>query len=212
MSAAIALERDDASWRRAHEELVRLAAARAGLDFEEGRGLLRAQRSGAHVRLGFASFNEYAERLFGYGPRLTQDKLRVAEALEELPETARELQTGAISFSHARELTRVALPSTEKEWLEAARGRTVREVEHLVSGHRPGSLPDDVPDSRLKRHVVRLELSGEVYATFREAIAKVRRDAGEPLDEDAAILLLCGQALEGTRDPGRASYQVALTV
>jgi hypothetical protein len=108
------------SWRRAHEELVRLAEKRAGLDFEEGRWLLRAFRSGAHVRLGYGSFNEYAERLFGYGSRLTQEKLRVAEALEALPETARELQSGHVSFSAVRELTRVATPSTEREWLEAA--------------------------------------------------------------------------------------------
>ncbi|HEX5099441.1 MAG TPA: hypothetical protein VFV94_08065, partial [Polyangiaceae bacterium] len=184
----------------------------AGLDFEEGCALLTALRTGAHVRLGFGSFREYTERLFGYGPKLTQDKLRVAEALEEPPETAGELQAGAINFSVAREVTRVAIPSTEKEWLEAARGRTVREVEQLVSGHRPGNLPDDVPDFRLKRHVLRLELSGEVVATFREAMAKVRRDAGEPLDEDAAFLLLCRQALDGNRDPRRSSYQIALTV
>src|SRR6187399_1179299 len=131
MSAAIVLEGDDASWRQAHEALVRLATERAGLDCDEGRALLRARRSGAHVRLGFASFLEYTERLFGYGPRLTQEKLRVAEALEEVPETARALQTGAISFSHARELTRVATPATEKAWLEATRGKTVREVERL---------------------------------------------------------------------------------
>jgi hypothetical protein len=43
-------------------------------------------------------------------------------------------------------------------------------------------------------------------------MAKIRRDAGEPLDEDAAFLLLCRQALEGKRDAGRASYQIALTV
>src|SRR6187399_1896235 len=200
------------SWQRAHEELVRLAEKRAGLDFEEGRWLLRAFRSAVHVRLGYGAFNEYTERLFGYGPRLNQEKLRVAEALEELPETARDLQTGAVSFSLARELTRVATPSTEQEWLEAARGRSVREVEHLVSGHRPGSLPDDVPDSRLKHHGLRLDLSGEVFATFREAMAKIRRDAGESLDDDAAILLLCRQALEGPKDPGRSSYQIALTV
>ena len=174
--------------------------------------LLQAHRAGAHLRLGYASFLEYTERLFGYGPRLTQEKLRVAEVLEELPEIARDLQTGAVSFSLARELTRVATPCTEQQWLEAARGRTVREVEHLVSGHRPGSLPDDVPDPGLKRHVLRLDLSGEVFATFREAMAKIRRDAGEALDDDAAILLLCRQALEGPKDPGRSSYQIALTV
>ena len=211
-SAAIVVQREDASWLQTHEELVRLATERAGLDFEEGRWLLRAHREGIHARIGYAAFYEYTEHLFGYGPRLTQEKLRVAAALEELPETAGKLQTGAISFSHARELTRVATPSTEKEWLEATRGRTVREVERLVSGHRPGSLPDDVPDSDLKRHVLRLELAGEVMATFREAMAKMRRDAGESLDDDEAMLLLCRIALEGSKDPGRANHQVALTV
>jgi len=212
MASAIVMRLEDASWQTAHEALVRLAAEQAGLDFEKGRWLLLAHRAGTHVRLGYASFHEYTERLFGYGPRLSQEKLRVAEALEELPETARDLQTGAICFSLARELTRVATPSTEREWLEAARGRTVREVEHLVAGHRPGSLPDDVSDPDLERHVLRLELSGAVLATFREAMAKIRRDAGEPLDDDAAILLLCRQALEGPKDPGRSSYQIALTV
>jgi hypothetical protein len=120
-------------WLRAHEELVRLARKRAGHDFEEGRWLLLAFRAGAHVRLGYGSFNEYAERLFGYGPRLTQDKLRVAETLEELPDIARELEHGAVTFSAARELTRVATAATEKEWLAAAKGRTVRELEQLVS-------------------------------------------------------------------------------
>jgi hypothetical protein len=59
--------------------------------------------------------------------------------------------------------------------------------------------------------VLRLDLSGEVFATFREAMAKIRRDAGEALDDDAAILLLCRQALEGPKDPG-SSYQIAITV
>jgi HAMP domain-containing protein len=200
------------SWQRAHEELVRLAKKRAGLDVEEGRWLLRGFRAGAHVRLGYGSFNEYVERLFGYGPRLTQEKLRVAEMLEELPDTARELQAGTITFSAVRELTRAATPATEQEWLAAAKGRTVREIEQLVSGHRPGSRPDDAPDVSAKRHVLRLEVSGEVLATFREARAKIRRDAGDALDEDAAVLLLCRQVLEGPRDAGRSSYQVALTV
>ena len=119
---------------------------------------------------------------------------------------------GSISFSAARELTRVAIPSTEREWLEAARNRTVRDVEQLVSGHRPGSRPDDAPSAEAKRHVLRFEVSGETLATFREAMAKIRREAGESLDEDAALLLLSRHVLAAVRDEGRSSYQVALTV
>jgi hypothetical protein len=151
------------------------------------------------------------ERIFGYAPRLTLEKLRVAEALEELPATARELETGRVCFSAVRELTRVATRFTEEEWLAASRGRTVREVERLVSGHRPGSRPEDPRDPGAMRHVVRLELSPEGLATLREAMAKVRRDAGGPLDDDATILLMARQILEGPRAEGRASYQVAMT-
>ena len=215
------------AWLHAHEELVKLARKRAGLDFEEGRWLPCAFRGDAHARLGFGSFAEYVERLFGYSPRLTREKLRVAEALEGLPITSEELRCGKISFSAVRELTRVATPETEGEWLNAARGKTVREVEELVSGQRPGALPGDMPDSGARRHVLRFDVSAEVLATFREAMTKIRRDAGEALDDDAALLLLArhvlGAGRDGAdrdgadrdgagRDAGRSNYQVAVTI
>jgi hypothetical protein len=199
-------------WQAAHDALVRLARTRAGLDLEEGRWLLATQRARAHERLGYGSFLEYVERLFGYAPRLTQDKLRVAKALETLPQLARALSDGSASWSCARELTRVATPDTEHAWLERARGRTVREVEKLVAGRRSGSLPNDSAEPGLQRHVLRFEVSGEVMATFREAMAKVRRDAGGPLDDDSALLLVARHVLAGPVDEGRASYQVELAV
>src|SRR5512138_2611593 len=143
-----------ASWQQAHEALVRLAKARAGLDFDEGKRLLEALRARAHERLGFGSFVEYIERLFGYAPRLTHDKLRVAEALEELPELGKALRQGQASWSCVRELSRVATRETEHAWLEAARGRTVREVERRVSGHQRGSLPSDPTNPQAERHVL----------------------------------------------------------
>jgi hypothetical protein len=45
---------------------------------DEGRWLLVAVRTAAHLHLGFGSFSEYVERSFGYKPRSTQEKLRVA--------------------------------------------------------------------------------------------------------------------------------------
>src|SRR6185436_7827506 len=78
-------------WIRAHEELSRLAKKRAAADAVEGRSLLRALRAGTHVHLGFGGFSEYVETLFGYKPRSTEEKLRVAEALESLPESERAL-------------------------------------------------------------------------------------------------------------------------
>ena len=66
-------KRAEVDWQEAHAALVRLARSRAGLDFDEGVWLLAALRSEAHVRLGYGSFVEYTERIFGYAPRLTQE-------------------------------------------------------------------------------------------------------------------------------------------
>jgi hypothetical protein len=60
--------------------------------------------------------------------------------------------------------------------------------------------------------VLRFELSAETFATFREAMAKLRRDTGSRLDDDAALLLLARQTLGGPTEPGRANYQIALSV
>lgn len=199
-------------WEHAHQMLVGFARTRAGLDLEEGRWLLAASRERVDRRLGFASFVEYVERLFGYASRLTHEKLRVAEALEQLPELAEALAKAEITWSSVRELTRVATPSTEKDWLEATRGRTVRDVERLVSGRTRGSLPSDPADESLRRHVLRFEVSSEVLATFRDATAKLRRDAGGAIDDDAVLLLMARHVLEGPVDEGRASYQVELSV
>jgi hypothetical protein len=201
-----------AEWQRAHDELLRLARSHAGLDFDEGQWLVRAHRSGVHARLGFGSFGEYVGRLFGYGARLVQEKLRVAEALERLPELAEALKQGGVCWSALRELTRVATPETQTAWLAAATGRTVRQLEKLVSGLAPGSRPGDLADSKDVRHVLRFEVAGEVLACVREALMKLRRDAGEALDDEAALLLMARAVLEGPRDEGRASYQIALTV
>lgn len=198
------------AWQVAHEALTRLARARAGLDFEEGQKLRAAQQARVHERLGYGSFVEYIERLFGYSPRLTLEKLRVAEALGNLPQLAEALRQGSASWSSLRELTRVATRETEHAWLEASRGRTVREFEKLVSGRQPGDLPESTKDWRVERHVLRFDVSGEVLAIFREALARLRRDAGAPLDDDAALLQMARQVLQGPSDEGRASYQIAI--
>ncbi|RYZ03966.1 MAG: HNH endonuclease [Myxococcales bacterium] len=165
-----------------------------------------------HQHFGYGSFVQYVERLLGYAPRVTHDKVRVAEALQALPQLSRELQEGTVNYSQARELTRVATPQTEKSWLKHARGRTAREVEKLVSGRLPGSLPDGPVEPAQQRHVLRFDVSGETLASFREAATKLQRDAGEHLTDDDLLLLLARQVLGGPADDGRASYQIALDV
>ncbi len=73
-----------------------------------------------------------------------REKVRVARALEELPETSAWLGLGRISFSQARALTRVATPEDEGELLEATSGMTTAQIERLVRGWRMRSAADAV--------------------------------------------------------------------
>ncbi len=209
---AIATSNAQDDWMQAHAELSRLAKQRAVADAEEGHWLLCALRSSAHVFQGFGSFAEYVERLFGYSARSTQEKLRVAEALEELPATHDALRSGELNWSAVRELTRVAVPETEREWLEVAAGKTVHQLEALVSGKQPGDLPATPARPEVTRHVLRFEVAAETLALFREAMLRLRRDAGTSLDDDAALMMMARHVLGGPCDDGRSSYQIALNV
>lgn len=180
-------------------------------DAEEARWILVAARARTDRRLGFASFSEYLERLFGYSLRRAREKLRVAQALEVLPETMAALAAGAIHWSCARELTRVAIAETEHAWLEAARGASMREVEELVSGHAPGDLPGDPRDPKAELHTIHARVSAETMAMWREAISFVRKASDGTLSEDEIIQQIARAALGGPKDDGRASYQIVLT-
>ena len=63
-----------------------------------------------------------------------------------------------------------------------------------------------------KRHVLRIEVSADTYATYREAIAHLQREAGGGLDEEAALLTMARDVLGGPKDEGRASYQISMNV
>ena len=213
-------------WKIAHETLSRLARERAAADAMEGHWLLRARRAQAHVHLGFGSFVSYVEQLFGYTPRSILEKLRVAEALEHLPVSRAALEQGRLGWCALRELTRVAVRETEEAWLQAARGKTVRQLEQLVAGKRPGDAPSAPADPRAMRYVLRFEVTAETYALFREALLELRRRNASCFEDDAALLemarcilgspALGGPALGGPvlagRDEGRSSYQIALSV
>jgi hypothetical protein len=198
-------------WALAHEALSKLRLKRATLDAEEGTWLLRAYRAATHVYFGYASFGEYIERLFGLSRRATEEKLRVAGALEGLPELAEALRSGKLNWSVVRELSRVAVPETEHEWMLAARGKTARQVERMVSGLAPGDRPAARRRPEFVRHILRFEVGAETLGTFREAIKELQKRSGHRLDDDAALLLMAREILGGPGDAGRASYQVVVT-
>jgi hypothetical protein len=199
-----------ARWVTAHEELCELSRRRGELEWLEGAALLRALRANVHRHLGFGSFAEYVERLFGYGRRAVDDKVRTALALEELPVLSQALRDGALTASAVREVARVATRDNEREWLEVTKGRTVHQIERMVSGRSRGDRPTDPAGAPARRHVLRFEVSAETLAHVREVFAELRGRSAESLDDDAVLLLMAREVLAGPADDGRASYQVAI--
>src|SRR5687767_11218319 len=115
-------------WEGIHRELVDLAAARARHEHLLAKTLLRALDAEVWKALGFASFVEYAERVVGLTPRQTEERVRVARELLELPRLDEAFGNGAIHFSALREVTRIATAETEIDWIEAVKGKSVGEV------------------------------------------------------------------------------------
>src|SRR5690606_34541827 len=165
-------------WQEIHATLTRLARTRAEQDYEIGCWLLAAQRARVAERLVYASVFEYGERLFGFSRRMVGERLRVARALEELPVMAAALRESEVCWSAAREMTRVATPATERAWIAAAAGRTVREIEAMVAERARGDGPDDPPCPDPEAwHVLRYEVRGATKALLRDAQAAIVREA-----------------------------------
>ena len=203
-------------WREVDRTLQALAKQRAALDVEEARWLRAAQRLQIWREIGCVSLLDYMERRLGYGPRAAQERLRVAGALEQLPALELALENGELPFTGVRELTRVMTPETQEQWLEAAKDKSVHEIEQMVAGHKKGDLPEDPPDPEIVTRVLRYEVRGPTSALERQARAALEKQHGMRLSDDEFMAALFGLALganeNAKEDTRRARYQIATTL
>jgi hypothetical protein len=72
----------------------------------------------------------------GLNLNAAREKIRVAHALESLPQISAAFARGQLSYSMARAITRVADAATESYFLSVASHGTVHHVEKLVRGYR----------------------------------------------------------------------------
>jgi hypothetical protein len=205
---------NDEQCERLHLRLKKIVKARGALDLAEAAALREAQRLVIWRRYGYASLIEYMELEMGYSPRAAIERLRVANAIVDLPKIADAMEQGELSFSAARELTRVATPDNEEEWLGVTCNLNLRDVEEAVSGHKRGDKPTDAPDPALKKKVLRFEVNPEVVAVWRQVRLAIEKEKGERLDDSAVIEVLAhtflGERMQTKRDV--APYRVSVMV
>jgi hypothetical protein len=80
---------------------------------------------------------------FDLGARETRERVRIGRALRSLPQIEAAFIAGGLSYSRVREVTRVARPETESEWLERARSLDMRSLERRVAGAVEGGALDE---------------------------------------------------------------------
>jgi len=72
----------------------------------------------------------------GIGLGAAREKVRVARALEKLPKVSAAMESGMLSYSKAREITRIADAATEDYLMMIAEHGTASHVEKLVRAYR----------------------------------------------------------------------------
>jgi hypothetical protein len=195
-------EESSLDWRAYHSRVQVLVRGRGAPDAEEARLLREGQRIEIWRKVGEPNMVAYVERYFGYGRRCAYDRLRVANALGELPLVEKAVASGELFYATVRELTRVAIWETEEAWLKKAMGKSVHEVQTMVSGRKKGDGPEAPPKPENIRHVLTHEVSAEAHALLREARKVLQDQLGERLDhiehfahggktEDDNLITLC---------------------
>src|SRR5215208_3070829 len=166
------------SYREIDRQLRSIAKRRAGLDVEEARWLRETETLRIWRKLGFSTALEYLEDVFGYSPRTAMDRLRVARELGQLRGLEAELREGRLSYSAAKELSRVMTPATEATWLARARGKNLRDIEELVAGRKKGDAPDAPQDPALLTRKLVLELPARVDALLQQCRGVAEEERG----------------------------------
>ena len=152
---------------------------------------------------GFADIYHAAECLFGLGAHSTRERIRVGRALRSLPRIEDALLTGEVSYSRAREVTRVATPEDESAWLDLARTLPMRTLERRVveaAGTSKESAARTADPAQLRWSTpetveVTLRLPAEAWALLQRAMEGARRASEASLSDAEALAAAARDAI-----------------
>jgi hypothetical protein len=134
----------------------------------------------------------------GIGMSAGREKVRVANALGDLPKVSESFRLGEISYSKVRAITRVAQAGNEEFLLRIAKNGTAHHVETLVSGYRRAKRlnDDEIDEGQLERReldyrwdddgslVINGRLPGDVGAMLMRALDSAIEHADQSRQEN----------------------------
>ena len=156
--------------------------------------------------LGYSSINQYAQLELGWSRTRTTDFIQLAQKLEKLPEVKRQVASGELGYTKAREVVKVADGQNEKQWLEVARDKSRRELEAEVKRAKRAAvekvqgqqslLPEPQARPVAVSSRVSLEMSAEQLARYEVLWEQIRKRGGVPADQVEALLSVMAGFLE----------------
>src|SRR5688500_15125967 len=99
---------------------------------------------------GFRSCAEWLSWRTGLDLGAARERVRVARALGSLPQLARALARGELSYAKVRALTRIATPQIEERLLRVGRAGTAQQVERIVRGWRRMDRKAEIHDAEVQ--------------------------------------------------------------
>jgi hypothetical protein len=136
---------------RLDAELVRIGRGASAARLAVGQALEALASSGGHHELGFSSLEAYARERCERTGRWAADGRALARKLEFLPRIRDALRAGVLGWSTAELLARRVSADSELEWLERARGATVRELRALLRTNGASEAePEGAEDERTR--------------------------------------------------------------
>ena len=157
-------------------------------------------REQGFARHGLANTAQWLNWQCGIGPVAAREKVRVARALEQLPEIADAFAKGEISYSKVRAMTRVASAANESVLVSIARHGTAAHVERLVRRYHWTQRRDAAKTSQLKHEqrnvwyfydtdgtfILNARLPAEIGAVVVKAIETAVEALRESPDDDVS--------------------------
>jgi hypothetical protein len=136
------------------DEIALMAAHATAFEHQILRRIARFDRDGGWEAGGHRSCAHWLSFRIGMCLPAARERCRVAAALLDLPLTSAAMARGALSFSKARALTRIAKPETEADLLELAENVPAAQLEIMVRAWKVNSRLEETELAR-QRHLAR---------------------------------------------------------
>lgn len=167
----------------------------------------------------YADVYQLARLRFGMSVRRVRERVRMGRALRGLPRIERAFVDGALGYAKVREVTRVADPESDAQWLQVATELPLRVLERRVA--EAGMAPDQerTSDPAALRWAspdsieLRLTLPASTWALLERAMEGARHRSEASLSDAEAIEAVARDALAAqTVDEDRADVRRMLVL